>query len=278
MTDPNSGTTPQIGVHTMLHGGANADPGGELRQGGAAFGRPPAVERIRGGLVVSCQAYPGEPMRDPDTMARVALAVAAGGAAGIRAQGLADLRAIRAVLDLPLIGLWKDGDGPVVITPTIAHAVAVAGAGADVVALDATGRPRPDGSSLGDIIRAVHEAGALVMADVSTRAEGLAAADAGADLVGTTLSGYTGTAAQHADDGPDLDLVERLAQSLAVPVLAEGRIRTPAEAAEALRRGAHAVVVGTAITHPTTLTAGFATALTDEARRTGRSGVARGPR
>lgn len=216
------------------------------------------LERLRGGLVVSCQAYPGEPMRDPGTMARVALAVAAGGAAGIRAQGLADLRAIRAVLGLPLIGLWKDGAGPVVITPTIAHAVAVAGAGADVVAVDATGRPRPDGSSLGELVRAVHQAGALVMADVSTRDEGLAAADAGADLVGTTLSGYTEPVAP---GGPDLDLVERLAPRLAVPVLAEGRIRTPAEAAEALRRGAYAVVVGTAITHPTTLTERFASAL-----------------
>lgn len=219
------------------------------------------VERLRRRLVVSCQAYPGEPMRDPETMARVALAAVAGGAAGIRAQGLDDLRAIRAVVDLPLIGLWKDGPGPVVITPTRTHAVAVAATGADVVALDATDRPRPDNSSLLEIVRAVHAAGALVMADVSTYDEGLAAAEAGADLVGTTLSGYTEATALLKTDGPDLDLIERLAGGIAVPVLAEGRIRTPADAAEALRRGAFSVVVGTAITHPTTLTAQFVSAL-----------------
>lgn len=219
------------------------------------------IEQLRHRLVVSCQAYPGEPMRDPDTMARVASAVAAGGAAGIRAQGLDDLRAIRAKVALPLIGLWKDGPGPVTITPTLAHAIAVAGTGADVVALDATNRPRPDGSTLAEIVRAVHDAGALVMADVSTYDEGLAAAEAGADLVGTTLSGYTEATAHLKTGGPDLDLVERLARGLDVPAIAEGRIRTPADAAEALRRGAYAVVVGTAITHPTTLTAQFAAAL-----------------
>nr|BFE84249.1 hypothetical protein GCM10020093_068500 [Planobispora longispora] len=160
----------------------------------------PVLAALRGRLVVSCQAYPGEPMRHPDTMRRVAQAVAAGGAAGIRAQGLEDLRLIRAALDLPLIGLWKDGDGDVFITPTLDHALAVAGTGADVVALDATGRPRPDGRTLAEIVRAVHErTGRLVMADVSTYEEGVAAAEAGADVVGTTLAGYTPTRAPAPD-------------------------------------------------------------------------------
>ncbi len=218
------------------------------------------LEAIRHRLVVSCQAYPGEPMRDPDTMCRMARAVALGGAAGIRAQGLDDLRAIRSALDLPLIGLWKDGDGPVTITPTVAHAVAVAQTGADVVAFDATSRR----SVVLELVTAVHEQGALAMADISTYDEGLAAAEAGADLVGTTLSGFTGDGV--VPDGPDLDLVERLAAALDVPIVAEGRIRTPAEAAEALRRGAHAVVVGTAITHPATITGTFAEALANEPR------------
>jgi glucokinase len=265
--------------------------GRQLRRPGSVSGPPEVttgggravLEQLRHRLVVSCQAYPGEPMRDPDTMARVAAAAVAGGAGGIRAQGLDDLRAIRAAVALPLIGLWKDGPGPVLITPTLRHARAVAATGVDIVALDATDRPRPDRSSLARLVDAVHEAGALVMADVSTYDEGLAAAEAGADLVGTTLSGYTEATAHLKAGGPDLDLVERLAHSLAVPVVAEGRIRTPAEAAEALRRGAHTVVVGTAITHPTTLTEQFAAALASEdarteGRRRGRSGGVRGPR
>ncbi|GGQ11614.1 N-acetylmannosamine-6-phosphate 2-epimerase [Streptosporangium pseudovulgare] len=220
----------------------------------------PVLAALRGRLVVSCQAYPGEPMRDPDTMCRVALAVAAGGAAGIRAQGLDDLRRIRAALDLPLIGLWKDGDGEVFITPTLDHAVAVAETGADIVALDATRRPRPDGRTLAETVRAVHErTGRLVMADVSTYEEGVAAADAGADVVGTTLAGYTPYS--RTGPGPDLDLVARLSRDLPVPVIAEGRVHTVDQAAEAVRAGAHAVVVGTAITHPTSITRWFETAV-----------------
>lgn len=215
------------------------------------------IEPLRGGIVVSCQAYPGEPMRDPDTMARVALAAAAGGAVGIRAQGLEDIACIRAALDLPLIGLVKEGAAGVVITPALRTAVAAARAGADIVAMDATARPRPDGSTFSELVRAVHDTGALAMADVSTRDEGLAAQEAGADLVGTTLAGYTEHSRKSA--GPDLDLVAELAP-LEVPVVAEGRIRTPGQAAAALDRGAFAVVVGTAITHPTTLTRSFASA------------------
>lgn len=216
------------------------------------------MERLRGGLVVSCQAYPGEPMRHTDTMTRVARAVADGGAAGIRAQGLEDIRAIRAAVNLPLVGLWKDSDHPdkVVITPTLRHALDVARAGADIVAIDATTRTRPDGRTLADTIQAIHEeTGALVMADLSTHDEGVRAEEAGADMVATTMSGYTAHAPQRS--GPDLELVARLTSTLAVPVVAEGRIHTPNQVTTALAAGAHAVVVGTAITHPTTLTRWF---------------------
>ncbi|MFE3450768.1 N-acetylmannosamine-6-phosphate 2-epimerase [Nonomuraea sp. NPDC059194] len=220
----------------------------------------PLLTALHGRLVVSCQAYPGEPMRDPDTMRRVAQAVALGGAAGIRAQGLEDVRRIRAVLDLPLIGLWKDSDGEVFITPTLEHALAIAEAGADIVALDGTRRPRPDGRTLAETISAVHErTGRLVMADISTYDEGVAAVEAGADVVGTTLAGYT--AYSRPGPSPDLDLVAELARDLPVPVIAEGRIHTVDQAAEAIARGAHAVVVGTAITHPTTIARWFAAAV-----------------
>jgi N-acylglucosamine-6-phosphate 2-epimerase len=193
-------------------------------------------------------------------MRAVAEAVVAGGAAALRVQGIEDIAAIRHAVGLPLIGLWKDGHDDVFITPTLDHALAVAAAGADVVALDGTQRPRPDGRTLGATIEAIHaRTGKLVMADCSTFEEGVAAAEAGADLVGTTLSGYTPYTTK--TNGPDLDLVTRLAATISTPIVAEGRIHTPEQAAQAIAAGAWTVVVGTAITHPTTITSWFANAL-----------------
>ncbi|MEV7853253.1 putative N-acetylmannosamine-6-phosphate 2-epimerase [Streptomyces sp. NPDC088183] len=210
---------------------------------------------LRRRLIVSCQAPPGDPMRDTGTLVRLARAAVAGGGAAIRANEPEVVAAIVEAVDLPVIGLWKDGDVGVYITPTVRHALAIVAAGADVVAADATDRPRPDGSTFAELVAAVHGAGALVMADVATLAEGVAAAGQGADFVSTTLSGYVpGTPKQ---TGPDLALVAELAAAIDVPVVAEGRINTPEEAAEAVARGAHSVVVGTAITAPTALTARF---------------------
>lgn len=212
-----------------------------------------SIDRIGGGLTVSCQAYPGEPMRTPETMSAVAQSAAIGGAVAIRAQGIDDLIAIRSAVDLPLIGLWKVGDRGVVITPTLDHALSVARTGVEIVAMDATSRPRPDGRDLAETIHVVHEStGALVLADISTHAEGINAQAAGADLVATTLAGYTSYSTHSTE--PDLDLVSNLASELDIPVVAEGRIQRPEHVAEALRRGAHSVVVGSAITHPITLT------------------------
>ncbi|MFF3954893.1 N-acetylmannosamine-6-phosphate 2-epimerase [Streptomyces sp. NPDC001890] len=213
------------------------------------------ADSLRGKLIVSCQAPPGDPMRETGTLVRLAESAVAGGGAAIRANEPEVVAAIVEAVDLPVIGLWKDGDVGVYITPTVRHALAIVEAGADVVAADATDRPRPDGSTFAELVAAVHEAGALVMADVSTLAEGVAAAGQGADFVSTTLSGYVpGTPKQ---TGPDLGLVAELAAAIDVPVVAEGRINTPGEAAEALARGAHSVVIGTAITAPTALTARF---------------------
>jgi len=210
---------------------------------------------MRAGLIVSCQAYPGEPMRSPMVMRAVAQAAVIGGAVGIRAQGLDDLRAMRPVLQVPLVGLVKRGDTGVFITPTLADALACVAAGADVVAIDGTRRPRPDRHALHQVIQAVHDAGALVMADCGSVPDAEAAAAAGADCVATTLAGYTGDRAP--THGPDLALVQELIRTLEVPVVAEGRIRTPAEAAACLQAGAFTVTVGTAITHPSRITAGF---------------------
>ncbi|MGW1225810.1 N-acetylmannosamine-6-phosphate 2-epimerase [Streptomyces sp. NPDC001478] len=215
---------------------------------------------LRGRLIVSCQAPPGDPMRETSTLVRLARAAAAGGGAAIRANEPEVVAAVAAAVDLPVIGLWKDGDTGVYITPTVRHALAVAGAGAAVVAADATDRPRPDGSTFAELVEAVHAAGALVMADVSTLAEGVTAAALGADFVSTTLSGYV--PGQPKQTGPDLALVAELSAAIDVPVVAEGRIATPEEAAKALELGAHSVVVGTAITAPTALTARFVAEIT----------------
>ncbi|MDI3384901.1 N-acetylmannosamine-6-phosphate 2-epimerase [Streptomyces sp. B-S-A8] len=225
----------------------------------------PLPDALAGRLIVSCQAPPGDPMRDTAALVLLARCAQAGGAAGIRANEPAAVAAIRAEVDLPLVGLWKDGDTGVYITPTVRHALAVAEAGADIVAADATDRPRPDGSAFAGLVAAVHAAGALVMADVATHAEGVAAAAQGADLISTTLSGYTPGSPRQ--DGPDLDLVASLSAAVPVPVVAEGRLHTPEEAAEALARGAHSVVVGTAITAPTALTRRFAAAVAGTAPR-----------
>ncbi|MBP0457638.1 N-acetylmannosamine-6-phosphate 2-epimerase [Streptomyces montanisoli] len=214
---------------------------------------------LRGGLVVSCQARAGLPLHGPHHMTAMARAAVDGGAVGIRAEGTDDVRAIRTAVELPVIGLWKTDDPGVFITPTPAHAIAVAEAGADIVAADATARPRPDGGDFAGTVAAVHRLGRLVMADVATVEEGLAAQEAGADMVSTTLSGYTDGGTPPLD--PDIGLVARLAGRLTVPVFAEGRIHSPAQARAALDAGAWAVVVGTAITAPQWITAQFAGAL-----------------
>lgn len=227
----------------------------------------PLLSSLTGGLIVSCQAQPGEPLHGSAIMARMALAAREGGAVGIRAESPPDIAAIRAAVpDLPLIGLWKvtlpGYESTVYITPRLADAVAVADAGADIIALDATLRPHPEGRTTADLIRAVKAAtGRLVMADIDNEAAALAAVEAGADVISTTLSGYTDDSPRQ--DGPDLALIENLARrGLPIPVIAEGRIHTPEMARAALDAGAFAVVVGGAITRPQQITARFARAVT----------------
>lgn len=223
---------------------------------------PAALESWRSGLIVSCQADPGSPFREPGLIAAFARAAELGGARAVRVQGLEDLRAVRAAVRLPVVGLVKrpvEGS-PVYITPAPDDVRALAAAGASVVAFDATRRARPH--AVAELVAAAREAGALAMADCATLADAEAAVEAGADILSTTLSGYTDDSPRLA--GPDLELV-RLASRLPVPVVAEGRISSPAEAAEALRRGAFAVVVGTAITRPDVTTGWYARALAEAA-------------
>lgn len=211
---------------------------------------------LRGNITVSCQAYPGEPMRDPRTMTQIAQAVVRGGAAAIRAQGLDDIRSIVQAVEVPVVGLWKDGSDGVFITPTLEHALAVAEAGAHIVALDGTRRPRPDGRSLAEAIGELkRQRDVIVMADCGSLDDARAAEDAGADLLGTTLAGYTGERVK--TEGVDFDLVGDVVAACSRPVVVEGRIRTPDDVTRAFELGAFNVCVGTAITHPSSITSWF---------------------
>jgi N-acylglucosamine-6-phosphate 2-epimerase len=181
-----------------------------------------------------------------------------GGAVGLRINGPVDITAVRKITGVPIIGLYKhDLAGfDVRITPTLDHARKISQAGADIIALDATDRPHPDQRSVAQLIDDIHiTTGKPVVADISTMDEALQAAAAGADAISTTLSGYTSYSPQ--EDEPDFDLIEALAGKLKIPLFAEGRIMTPAQARQALDAGAFAVVVGTAITRPWLITSAF---------------------
>ncbi len=181
-----------------------------------------------------------------------------GGAAGLRIEGVANVRAVAAALPLPTVGIIKRdlADSDVRITPDLEDIDALLDAGAPIIAFDATARQRP--CPVAEMITRIQAGGALAFADCATLTEGQAAHQAGAEIVGTTLSGYTGADAP--PDDPDLDLVRALAAD-GIRVVAEGRLRTPAQAAAAMQAGAFAVVVGQAITRPDVATRWFAEAV-----------------
>ncbi|MGB9876276.1 MAG: N-acetylmannosamine-6-phosphate 2-epimerase [bacterium] len=214
------------------------------------------IKRLRKGLIVSCQADKDSPLFGPQYMSAMAKAAEIGGAVGIRANGPEDIRAIREVVDLVLIGIYKVqvAGYPVYITPTFEAVREVAKAGADIIACDATLRERP--VPFRELVKMIHlEFGLKVMADISTREEGLRAVEEGADLIATTLSGYTPYSPKR--KGPDIGLIRELAKSVDVPVIGEGRFRYPWQVRRALKEGAYAVVVGNAITNPISITRWF---------------------
>ncbi len=217
------------------------------------------LDRFRGGLIVSCQAFVGEPLFGAEFMTRMALAAKQGGAVGIRANGGEDIRAIKRTTGLPVIGIVKRhyAQSDVYITPTMKEVDEIVEAGAEMAALDCTNRQRPDGLTLEQFLPMIkrRHPHLLLMADVSTVEEGVAAARYGADVVATTLSGYTSYSPKR--EGPDFALIEALSREVAVPVFAEGSVRSPEEAARCLQKGAWAVVVGTAITRPQDITRAF---------------------
>ena len=212
----------------------------------------PDRDRLQGGLVVSVQAPEGSPMRQCEVIAAMAEASLNNGAIGVRLESPEHIGAVRRRCpDALIVGLWKRTfvDSPVYITPGWQEIQAVWAAGADVIALDATERHRPEGADFAELLQRVRcDLGAVLMADVDSLANGLRAAELGCQWVGTTLFGYTEATAQQRP--PAWDLIPALRQQLPAEVLliCEGGIASAEQARQAMRSGADAVVVGTAIT------------------------------
>lgn len=211
-------------------------------------------EQIKGKVIVSCQAVPGEPLyvEEKSIMYLMARAAKQAGTPAIRTSSIRDVVAIKEETGLPVIGLIKvQYDGfESYITPTMKEVDALVEAGSDVIALDCTNQKRGDGKSISEFITEVRSKypDEILMADISTYEEGVNAWKLGMDIVGTTMSGYTPYSPKL--DGPDYELVKKLSSTVDIPVIGEGRVHSPEQAVEMLNAGAYAVVVGGAITRP----------------------------
>lgn len=223
------------------------------------------LKQIKGRLVVSCQALENEPLHSPFIMARMALAAAEGGSAGIRANSVVDIEAIKQQVALPVIGLIKRDypDSEVFITPTLREVEELIAAAPEMIALDATQRPRPGGETLAQLVAAIRARwpALLLMADIASVEEALIAEQLGFDCVGTTLYGYTPQTKGHTLPESDFALLKAVLAAVTIPVIAEGNVDTPERAARCLALGAHAVVVGGAITRPQQITRRFTDAI-----------------
>jgi N-acylglucosamine-6-phosphate 2-epimerase len=216
------------------------------------------LQALRGRLIVSCQASEGDPLDNLDTLTRIATSALRGGAGGLRAEGVPRIAAFRAITRLPIIGIIKtcDTNGDVYITPDFRSANAIDDAGADIIALDCTARRLTAAEPWPELIRRIHtELNRPVLADIANLEDARAAERAGADAVATTLYGYTTETANIRV--VSWSLVQSIVAHLTIPVLVEGHITNPEEVHRALDLGATAVVVGSAITRPETITARF---------------------
>ena len=221
------------------------------------------LNRIKGTVVVSVQAMPNEPLYLEQCMIGMMKSVVNGGAGALRLAGARDVKNAKKLFNLPIIGLTKPNIIPknykelVYITPNIKDVIELVEAGADVIATDATQRKRPNNEKLQDLIKYIHINKRLAMADISTLEEGLNAKELGADIISTTLAGYTLESTNSPANEPDFELLKRLVEQTQLPVVLEGRIWEPEQVNKAFELGAHCVVIGSAITRPQLITKRF---------------------
>lgn len=221
------------------------------------------LSSIKGTIVVSVQAMPSEPLYKEDCMLAMMRSVVNGGAGALRVAGARDVKNAKANFDIPVIGLTKPNVIPknykeiVYITPTIKDVITLVEAGADIVAFDGTQRKRPENEKLTDLIKYIHINKRLAMADISTLEEGIKAKESGADILSTTLAGYTLESANSPAKEPDFELLSQLVTQTNMPVILEGRIWEPQQVNKAFELGAHCVVIGSAITRPQLITKRF---------------------
>ncbi len=221
------------------------------------------LNRIKGTVVVSVQAMPSEPLYLEKCMVAMMKSVINGGAGALRVAGARDVRNAKRLFDVPVIGLTKPNIIPknwkeiVYITPTIKEVIELVEAGADIIAFDGTQRKRPNNEKIQDLIKYIHINKKFAMADISTLEEGIKAQDAGADILSTTLAGYTLESADSPSKEPDFKLLKDLVEHTNLPVVLEGRIWEPEQVDKAFELGAHCVVIGSAITRPQLITKRF---------------------
>ena len=220
------------------------------------------TDRLKNKLIVSVQAQGNEPLNEPEHLLAMSQSVINGGAGALRLCGINNIKHIKKNVSVPIIGLTKLEPTPinwldkVYITASMKDLKELLKTGIEFIAIDGTSRPRDDNSTLKDQIDLIKEGGKIVVADISTFNEGANASELGADIISTTLSGYT-KETRYKANGPDFDLLSELTEELSVPVIMEGRIWEPSEVKKAFEIGAHAVVIGTAITRPHLITKRF---------------------
>ena len=220
------------------------------------------INRLKGKVIVSVQAMPSEPLYQEKCMIAMMQSVVKGGAGGLRVAGERDVKNAKNLFDVPVIGLTKPDVIPsnwqeiVYITPTLDEVIKLVDAGADIIAFDGTMRKRPNNAKLEDLIKYIKINKRISMADISTLDEGQNAQKLGANIISTTLSGYT-QFSQNRGDEPDFELLKQLVENTDLPVVLEGRIWEPEQVDKAFEIGAHCVVIGSAITRPQLITKRF---------------------
>ena len=218
------------------------------------------IENLKGKIIVSCQAMPEEPLYKEECMYAMMQSAVNGGAGGLRVAGARDVKNAK-TFGLPVIGLTKPEKMPVnwkeivYITPGIEDVEKLIAAGADIIAFDGTARHHKN-CTLKEIIDTIHKNARIAMADISTLEEGISSAELGADIISTTLAGYTIESGEPTI-GPDFELLKKLIMKINKPIILEGRIWHPEEVKEAFLLGAHSVVIGSAITRPQIITKRF---------------------